>query len=628
MIVMAATLFFFTVIHSVQGQEQGTTGQTAIPFEKILKPADRLDLSKGFSSVDIRRWRMEQGLDGDSRFFREQNVSRIVSPPVIMAAGDENWDSRFSFPGSGVDNGVDAIAVSGSDVYVGGYFTHAGGIAANRIAKWDGSVWSPLENGLNVGVSAIAVSGSDVYVGGDFFQAGGVSAQCIARWDGGTWHSLDSGVDIDVYAIAVSGSDVYVGGGKFTPQPGFTTHHIAKWDGSSWSCLGSGVNGWVYAIAVSGGDVYVGGDITQASGVAVNHIAKWDGSAWSSLGSGVDGIVKTIAVSGSDVYAGGWFTQAGGITTNHIAKWDGSAWSSLGNGANYTINAIAVIGNGVYAGGGFYQAVSNIAKWDGNAWSSLGSGVNDFISAIAVSDSDVYVGGEFTQAGGKSSSYIACWHENESVYVKIKVWLEGSFQPGDSMTTFLKMAGSIPLTSPYADARTVTAVPDSVTDWISVELCSLAAGPTLKQKSFFLKSDGSIVDTDGTTMDLELPGVTDGSYYIVVRHRNHLSAMSAERQPLSSSSSTVYDFTTGLGQYYGTDTDRAKQVETGVYGMNAGDTDGSGTVDASDRSNTWNGRNQSGYLNADCDLSGTVDASDRSITWDNRNKSTSAPVKK
>ena len=39
------------------------------------------------------------------------------------------------------------LAVSGTDVYAGGDFT-AGGVNANRIAKWDGTSWSALGTGI------------------------------------------------------------------------------------------------------------------------------------------------------------------------------------------------------------------------------------------------------------------------------------------------------------------------------------------------------------------------------------------------------------------------------------------------------------------------------------------------
>ncbi|MEK7676755.1 MAG: choice-of-anchor D domain-containing protein, partial [Verrucomicrobiota bacterium] len=92
------------------------------------------------------------------------------------------WNgSAWSALGSGLNSLVNELAVSGSDLYVGGAFTTAGGSAANRIAKWDWSAWSALGSGLNSSVYALAVSGSDLYVGGDFTTAGDKVSGYVAR---------------------------------------------------------------------------------------------------------------------------------------------------------------------------------------------------------------------------------------------------------------------------------------------------------------------------------------------------------------------------------------------------------------------------------------------------------------
>lgn len=213
-----------------------------------------------------------------------------------------------------------------------------------------------------------------------------------------------------------------------------------------------------------------------------------------------------------------------------------------------------------------------------------------------------------------------------SIKVRLKVWLEGAYQAGGSMSTDIKTGGLIPAVSPFSDGRDAGAVPDGVVDWVCVELRESGIGPVSAERSFFLKSDGGVVETDGITADLTLDGVEAGFYFIVIRHRNHLAAMSANMQNLSSASVLFYDFSAGLDRYYGTGAGRARELEPGVYGMTAGDANGSGTVDAADRSATWNDRNKSGYFAADCNLSGTVDAADRSIMWNNRNRSTGAPA--
>jgi hypothetical protein len=102
-----------------------------------------------------------------------------------QVARDGIWDAQFA--SLGTNEPVNAIAVSGSDVYVGGRFTTVGKMDASGIAKWDGSHWSALGSGVDGVVFAIAVSGNNVYAGGYFTYAGGERASCIAKWDGTLW---------------------------------------------------------------------------------------------------------------------------------------------------------------------------------------------------------------------------------------------------------------------------------------------------------------------------------------------------------------------------------------------------------------------------------------------------------
>ncbi|MBI1380620.1 MAG: hypothetical protein GC161_05970 [Planctomycetaceae bacterium] len=66
------------------------------------------------------------------------------------------WDTTFGQP-IGTKATVRAMAVyddgSGEALYVGGVstMTEAGGVVVNRIAKWDGLVWSALGEGVSGG---------------------------------------------------------------------------------------------------------------------------------------------------------------------------------------------------------------------------------------------------------------------------------------------------------------------------------------------------------------------------------------------------------------------------------------------------------------------------------------------
>jgi hypothetical protein len=214
---------------------------------------------------------------------------------------------------------------------------------------------------------------------------------------------------------------------------------------------------------------------------------------------------------------------------------------------------------------------------------------------------------------------------SQKVVASIKVFLEGPYSNG-SMRTDLNAAGYIPSVQPYNTApwnytgtENVASIPAGVVDWILVQLRSNIT-TTVATRAALLKSDGSVVDLDGSS-PVGFAGVPAGSYYIVVRHRNHLAIMSASAVALSSSG-ILYDFTTSQNQAYGAN---AMALVGSSYAMYAGDGNQSGIVTAADANGVFGVLNTAGYNANDINLTGIVTATDANIIFSNLNKATQVP---
>ena len=351
----------------------------------------------------------------------------------LQAQGPDNWIAI----GDGIKGANGAVIHMVTDgtgnVYVAGNFTVIADVAANYVAKWDGQTWSALGSGVDDQVVALAVSGTDLYAAGIFTTAGGVVVNKVAKWDGTVWSALGSGiVGTEVSELAVLGGDLYAGG-SFGEAGGVAVQNIARWDGTSWSVLGSGLDGWVSTMAVDGTNLYVGGKFDQAGGVAAHRVARWDGTLWSGLGfngsiglSGAE-IVRSLVMFQGDLYAGGYFFNAGVDGNGRcVARWDGAQWTSLGGTgvrSGGRIRRMAASDDALYVGGDFtgighVSGVPNsqyIAKWDGTAWSALGAGIDVgpswwiAVRAVAVVGDSVFAGGDFDRVDGQWANHIASW---------------------------------------------------------------------------------------------------------------------------------------------------------------------------------------------------------------------------
>lgn len=228
-----------------------------------------------------------------------------------------------------------------------------------------------------------------------------------------------------------------------------------------------------------------------------------------------------------------------------------------------------------------------------------------------------------------------------NVKLTAKVLLQTAWN-GTAMTTTLSSKQLLPagVSQPYQGTynHTNTAAENAVTtaflnahtditDWVLLELRS-AADPSVvvASRAVFVKAGGTITDVDGVTTEVDMTTPAAGSYYVSVRHRNHLGVRSGTAIATDGNKSISFDFTSGSADVYVN-----AAYPTGVYvnlpevtvtgGRKAlwgGDANGNGEVrytgSGSDQSYLLNGALgglassvlQNQYKSADLNLDGVI----------------------
>ncbi len=188
-----------------------------------------------------------------------------------------------------------------------------------------------------------------------------------------------------------------------------------------------------------------------------------------------------------------------------------------------------------------------------------------------------------TNFTGSSTTHAFC--VTSAIRVSAKVFMEGPYGTGPTMTDELRSASLIPNAEPYAalgfthvgggGGETINAGVlantgnNAIVDWVYVELRSTAGGyPVVATHSALVQRDGDVVGMDGNSPVAFT--LAAGSYHVAVRHRNHLGMMTANPVALTASNTNV-DFTSAATATYGT---QARKDVSGVQVMWAGNVNG------------------------------------------------------
>lgn len=272
--------------------------------------------------------------------------------------------------------------------------------------------------------------------------------------------------------------------------------------------------------------------------------------------------------------------------------------------SNYSINNSIIINSATLSSDKKTVTLFTSSHLNGQTYTITVTGVKDLAGNIISSNN--------------SLQYTFVDNTVGDLKANVKVFLQGAYQNG-SMQTNLKENELLPVSQPYNispwnynGSEVLGSGSSAIVDWVLVELRN-SNNPAIvvARRAALLKDDGNILDTDGST-GVTFKNLAYGSYYISVRHRNHLSVMSAV--PKEFAPNNLYDFTKSQTSAFGQNS--MAEIATGVYGMYAGDGDGNGNINEIDRNDIWSIQNGNmGYLNGDFNLDSGVTVKDTNDYW-------------
>jgi hypothetical protein len=218
---------------------------------------------------------------------------------------------------------------------------------------------------------------------------------------------------------------------------------------------------------------------------------------------------------------------------------------------------------------GFNRSKTGVSKYD------AASGTWDMLNSNMGAATSTTIGSTTYYTSTRNSQTIGTFAIGNAplaspLVIAPKIFLQGAYEGSGLMTDRLRTSGVMPTTEPYSNMAGFTHLgwgggeklpsaylsgtsnPESVVDWVFVQLHRASDSAVIATQSALLKRNGTLAYVDGRDSlvnFINFAGEAAGSYFFTIRHRNHLSVRSANTVAFSKTAQS-YDFTTDLAKAF------------------------------------------------------------------------------
>ena len=435
------------------------------PVRKIAAWDSQSDAWQDLNSASFSDPQLVRGLpDGRLLAWSSSYGVFINGVSSAMAVYDgSSWTSLAPMLPAGQRISCVAMASDG-DIVVGGVFSVINGVAAQNIARWNGSSWSAIGSGIST-----AVTGVDVLLSGDVVALANVTigsgdvVSSVRRFSAGAWTTVGPAWTdkLSVVRALPNGEFVVARGGQYgsvyrleTNSNGtFWVHFgslplksefisdIQPIDANSVMVVGNGLQlggtdtyslvrlprgqaaagqclsisgGYGKAALLSDGQFVATASTTKPLQVG-GYVARWTGATWGPLGQSSSRAVSIAAVAHAPdgaTFASGMFVDASGATHVGLAKQEAGAWEPLAAGAFSFLGPMLAGPGGLLACGSLSTDPSptrGIAVRRNGVWTNTPLNTTDVRSIAQTADGTLFVGGRYDSTVAGPMKGVAKW---------------------------------------------------------------------------------------------------------------------------------------------------------------------------------------------------------------------------